>query len=194
MCPSGNNPEDSWPESVVHTRLRLNFGSPFSRRSPVGSKAFARSPVGITRCSMLGWRRANGSPPRRHIGVTCGASRAPMVGRCSRERRLIRSAGAPKRRSLNRLRHTVTGRRGLLTRPSLLFCVEYSECGKLSACASASLEPSLSQGSGSDRPRQARSVRTGGLGTGWGPAVERTFPCAHLRHYRVPAPHKRQSR
>jgi len=32
--------------------------------------------------------------PRRHIGVTCGASRTPRVGRCSRERWLIRSMGA----------------------------------------------------------------------------------------------------
>jgi hypothetical protein len=32
--------------------------------------------------------------PRRHIGVTCGGSRTPMVGRCSHERRLIRFDGA----------------------------------------------------------------------------------------------------
>jgi hypothetical protein len=81
-------------ELPLQTRLRLNFRSRFSRRSPVGGKAFARSPVGITRCSMLG-RPCQRLSPRRHIGVTCGGSRAPMVGRCSRERRLIRSTGAP---------------------------------------------------------------------------------------------------
>ena len=65
--------------------------------------------------------------PRRHIGATCGGSRTPTVGRCSRERRLKSFGGAPTRRNLNWLRHALTGRRGLLTRPSLLFlrkCVQ----------------------------------------------------------------------
>ena len=55
---------------------------------------------------------------KRHIEVTCGVSRTPMVGRCPRERRLNRSAGRQRGETLTGF-VTVTGRRGLLTRPSL---------------------------------------------------------------------------
>jgi hypothetical protein len=48
---------------------------------------------GINRCSMLGRQLCQRLAPGRHIGVTCGGSRTPMVGRCSHERRLIRSMG-----------------------------------------------------------------------------------------------------
>ena len=84
----------------IKSRLTVSDGGP-----PCAAK-----PLLFTRWDnplLYAWaRRANGCPPRRHIGVTCGDSRTPKLGRCSRERRLNRS---------------VTGRRGLLTRPSLLF-------------------------------------------------------------------------
>jgi hypothetical protein len=81
-------------EPLVHTRHRLNLGALFSRRPPMGQQRLC-SPDGgnpllyawMTLCQQL--------HSRRHIEVTCGDSRAPMVGRCSRERRLIRSTGAP---------------------------------------------------------------------------------------------------
>jgi hypothetical protein len=48
---------------------------------------------GINRCFMLGRQLCQRLAPRGHIGVTCGVSRTLMVGRCSHERRLIRSMG-----------------------------------------------------------------------------------------------------
>ena len=48
----------------------------------------------ITAALCLDASCASGWLPRRHIGVTCGGSRTPTVGRCSHERRLISFDGA----------------------------------------------------------------------------------------------------
>jgi hypothetical protein len=123
MCPHGNNPEDSQSQLLLFTRRRSKVGAAFLMAVPAWphQQSLCWFPRWYTRRSMLGRPAAPRLPPRRHIGVTCGGSRTPKVGRCSRERRLIRSAGRLHGETLTGF-VAQTGRRGLLTRPSLLFC------------------------------------------------------------------------
>jgi hypothetical protein len=107
-----------WQQSTLSTSgspsyildSRYNSAHYFQRR-PRERQSLCCSPEGRNRSSMLGRRCANGLPPRRHVGATCGGSRtrrwadAPV-----NDGSFVRRAAYG--RSLNRLRRTVTGRRG----------------------------------------------------------------------------------
>jgi hypothetical protein len=122
MCPHGNNPEDSQSQLLLPTRRRLKVGSSFSMVGPAWPRqSLCWFSDGRPAALCLDGPLCHSGLPRRHIGVTCGGSRTPTVGRCSRERRLIRSAGRLHGETLTGF-VAQTGRRGLLTRPSLLFC------------------------------------------------------------------------
>jgi hypothetical protein len=73
-------------------RLPFGFGPSFVRRPRLAQQALLVTKRD-NRCSMLARQLCQRLATRRHIGVTCGGSRTPMVGRCSHERRLICSMG-----------------------------------------------------------------------------------------------------
>src|SRR5262249_17004520 len=65
--------------------------------------------------------RCDGVLPRRHMEVTCGGFRTPRGGRCSPERRLIRSTGHLTAKTEMASLRGGAGRRGVAKRPPLFF-------------------------------------------------------------------------
>jgi hypothetical protein len=109
--PSGTSPGRSKPPS------RASWRSPLLRDLTFGSDRGT-----LDRSSMRGRQPCQRLAPRRHIGVTCGGSRTPTVRRCSHEHGLSWISPCSLAGGHGLIYGlTVTGRRGLLTRPSLLF-------------------------------------------------------------------------
>ena len=90
----------------------------FNWRPPVSSRAFAVHQMGQPAALCLDGAVPTAVPKKAHRGHL-RRSKTSMVGRCSRERRLIRSAGRLTVEPLRAL-SCGEGRRGLPTRPSLL--------------------------------------------------------------------------
>jgi hypothetical protein len=95
MCPNGNNPGESSQHCFCYSTL-LKSRLTILTAVPAWYQAKPLLVVQMGNSLLYAWTAlCQRLLPRRRIGVTCGDSRTPIVGRCSRERRLIRSMGAP---------------------------------------------------------------------------------------------------